>query len=218
MQRRGFTLIEIMTTILIFGILVSITSYVYGKALERNRDIQRVSDLNNTKNALEQYYLEHRTYPYNTSYQSGLASHPWVAKYELERYRLDTCDSANGDPGKVYLAPNYITTLPEDPLNSIARSLNANCQLDSSAGYGQYIYASLAVNEAGSKKVGQYYLMARLERELNVSDRFPDIAPRYALTLSKINSWGLNYCSKENPNPIDSTCSHNYYLKNSNND
>ncbi|MEX1123836.1 MAG: prepilin-type N-terminal cleavage/methylation domain-containing protein [Patescibacteria group bacterium] len=223
MKKYGFTLIEVLTVMFIIGILVTITSYVFAKSLERNRDTQRLSDLNNIKNSLEQFYLVNKTYPYNTAYKASLIPRPWVAKYELERYKIATCDSGLADPGKNYLAPTYMTTLPEDPLYTVARSLNANCQLEAMAGqpvagYGQYLYTSLATNEATSNKVGQYYLMARLERQLNISDSFPTIDPRYALTISRINSWGQTYCSNDSGNPLDSGCSYNYYLKNSNND
>ena len=63
MSKRGFTLIEILTVILIIGVLVSVTSYVFNSSLIRSRDTQRKTDLDTIKNALEQYYLDTRTYP-----------------------------------------------------------------------------------------------------------------------------------------------------------
>lgn len=226
-KSRAFTLIEILTVIFIFGILVSITGYVYGSSLARSRDTQRKTDMNTIKTTLEQYYLENKEYPVNTSYKNGLSSHPWVAKYELEKYVLKDpgCDSEERDPDKSFLAPHYIITIPEDPhfqIQSSLRKLGSDCQLISTAGgnvagYGQYIYAS-KINDVGVK-AHKYILMARLERETFVSKELFDLeGNKYALTSEKIDTWGLNYCSKEDPDPIHKNCTHNYYLSTSNND
>lgn len=224
MKRRGFTLIEILTVMFIFGILVSITGYVYGVSLARSRDIERKTDMNTIKTTLEQYYLENREYPENTSYKSGLLTiHPWVAKYELEKYVLGNCDSSDNSPSKVFLAPNYITTIPEDPHFQIQSSLSSNCELvptagGNVAGYGQYIYAG-QINARGDK-ANRYVLMARLERDTFVSKNMFNIEEsRYSLTVQKINSWGYTFCSKSQPeDPVRPACSHNYYLATSNND
>ncbi len=216
-KRRAFTLIEVLTTIVIFGILISITGYVYGVSLARSRDNQRLVDVATIKNALEQYYLDERSYPQNSFYTNP--GRPWVAKYELERYKTDGCD--NVDPGKTkYLAPTYITSLPEDPRYQMV--LNTSCDLatpPTPVGYGQYLYVSLVADET-ELKPKEYYLMARLERVTHVSDEIPTVGNIYDFTLNEIfptnNPWGYNYCAG-----VDSTvatCSYNYYVKNSNND
>lgn len=223
-MKRGFTLIEVLTTILIFGILVSITSYVYGKSLERSRDTQRVSDLRTIKNALEQYYLEERAYPINSYYNAPNA--PWVAKYELESYKTHAGTCSNSSRKTKYLAPNFITSLPEDPRYLMV--LNAACDLDPAvapiAGYGQYLYVSLVADKT-ELKPKEYYLMARLEREKpHVSPAVPTVdSTRYGFTATQIfptsQLWGYTYCAENSPQgPTDPTCSYNYYLKNSNND
>ena len=222
---KGFTLIEVLTTVFIIGILVALTSYVLQSSLSRSRDTQRLSDLNNIKTTLEQYYLENREYPENTLYKSGLVNpnDPWVAKYELERYVLadNACDSSENNSNKVFLAPNYITTIPEDPQYKLLESLNpGSCVITTTPGgnvpgYGQYIYAS-QINVEGDK-ANLYHLMARLERNTHVSENLFNIDPaRYSLTVQKINNWGYTYCSGKNS--TDPSCTHNYYLKNSNND
>lgn len=227
---RGFTLVEVLTTIAIFGILASITGYVYGVSLARSRDNQRLSDLNNIKNSLEQYHLMNKRYPYNTAYKAGFSDYPFVAKYELEEYKsaegfsdLD-CDNTVTDPDKVglFLAPKFISNLPEDPRYQMSLSAvgNQKCVLSTSAGspstgYGQYLYASFMEDEAD--RPGQYYLMARLERDTHVSDNLFNIPAKFAFTSAVVNTWG-GFCSKQSPDPVSNACSHNYFLKNSSND
>jgi len=224
-KRWGFTLVEVLTVIFIFGVLASITSYVYGSSLARSRDNQRLSDLNSIKNTLEQFYLENRYYPKNTAYKSGLDNHPWVAKYELEKYILSeepNCNSTTDDPGKSFLAPHYITTIPEDPRYKLLPSLNSNCEIVSTAsgnvpGYGQYVYASHVKSEDDKPKT--YTLMARLERTTHISKTLFNIDPvKYTLASQKVNSWGYTFCSAEDIDPTATSCSYNYYLSTSNND
>ncbi|MEX1051826.1 MAG: type II secretion system protein [Patescibacteria group bacterium] len=223
-MRRGFTLIEVLTTIVIFGILISITGYVYGVSLARSRDNQRLVDVATIKNTLEQYYLDERSYPHNSYYANQ--SQPWIAKYELERYKTDTCD--NLDPTKLkYLAPNYITSLPEDPRYQLV--LDSSCDIASNTalpvtGYGQYLYASL-VADSNDTKPKEYYLMARLERTTHVSKTVPTVESRYAFSAGQIDfsgqgaGWDYTYCAKDSiGDPTEAGCSYNYYVKNSNND
>ncbi len=224
--RKGFTLIEVLTTIVIFGVLISITGYVYGVSLQRSRDNTRLSDIATIKNALEQYYLDERSYPHNSFYTISNPNRPWVAKYELERYKTDECD--NSDAGKKYVAPNYITSLPEDPRHQM--TLTASCSLDATstptAGYGQYLYASLVADRSETKPK-EYYLIARLERITHVSETVPTVESRYAFSATQIDfqnqgtGWDYLYCAKSSASragPTGELCSYNYYVKNSNND
>lgn len=229
-QKRllGFTLIEILTVITIFGILVTITSYIYSSALQRSRDNQRMADMSSIKNALEQFYLTNRHYPVNSSYlPSTETARPWVAKNELELYNIADC--ASGAEPKLYLAPTYISTIPEDPRHNMQSVIDANggCKFSLGRdGYGQYTYVSLVRDQSQVQRPGRYYLMARLERADGASEISPmsSIASQFQLTSSKLQQWNgsrLGYCAKTG-SPLtpanNPDCSHNYYLSSSNND
>ena len=55
-NKSGFTLIELLVVIVIIGILVGITLFVYRGAQGRARDAQRQTDIANIQKALELYY------------------------------------------------------------------------------------------------------------------------------------------------------------------
>jgi prepilin-type N-terminal cleavage/methylation domain-containing protein len=59
----GFTLIEMLIVVAIIGILASAIMVGLGPAQQKGRDARRMSDLNQTQNALELYYTKYGTYP-----------------------------------------------------------------------------------------------------------------------------------------------------------
>lgn len=65
LNKKGFTLIEILIVIMIIGILSGVLFSVLNvKGLrQKTRDSQRISDLKKMQTALELYFADYRTYP-----------------------------------------------------------------------------------------------------------------------------------------------------------
>ena len=59
---RGFTLIELMVVIAIIGVLATIISAPIQTYLKKSRDAKKVADMNEIKNALGQYSVDHNGY------------------------------------------------------------------------------------------------------------------------------------------------------------
>lgn len=63
-SRKGFTILELLISIAIIGILVSIGAAAYTSAQRKARDSRRTSDLKAIQNAYEQYYADNSSvYP-----------------------------------------------------------------------------------------------------------------------------------------------------------
>ena len=97
-QTRAFTLIELMITVAIIGILTGIATLSYSAINQRSRDAQRINDLNQIKIALTTYY--NAQIP--PLYVSGSAI---------------TINDSN-DALTTALKPNYIRDVPVDPINA----------------------------------------------------------------------------------------------------
>jgi prepilin-type N-terminal cleavage/methylation domain-containing protein len=159
-RRRGFTLIEILTVIFIFGVLVSISGYVYSAALARSRDNQRKTDLQTIKNGLEQFYLDNRAYPGFDTTGSGQI---FLAKWQLEKASSAGCLTA---PTKTkFLTPTYLSSVPQDPQKTLDVSLGCGSLTNTAAHTGQYVYFSLPKDSA---RAG-FVLGAKVERDTNLT-------------------------------------------------
>lgn len=94
-MRKGFTLIEILITLGIFLVILSIVIASISSARLGSRDGKRIADINQIRLALEQYYDACGQYP-----QSPL-----------------TTGSSSGCSGSTNLG-NFISQIPKDPLGS----------------------------------------------------------------------------------------------------
>lgn len=61
--KMGFTLIELLVVIAIIGILITVGSVSYLRAIRLSRDSKRKTDLEQIRQALETYRSENREYP-----------------------------------------------------------------------------------------------------------------------------------------------------------
>lgn len=63
MNQKGFTLIEILIVVAIFGLLGTLSSIAVGSARSKMRDVKRVSDVRILQSALEDHFKETSRYP-----------------------------------------------------------------------------------------------------------------------------------------------------------
>jgi len=63
MNRKAFTLIELLIVIIILGVLAALITGNFFTSLKKGRDAKRKADLEQITRALEMYYEDKRTYP-----------------------------------------------------------------------------------------------------------------------------------------------------------
>ncbi|HNX10724.1 MAG TPA: FISUMP domain-containing protein [bacterium] len=63
MKRPAFTLIEIMVSILIIGLITTVAAVSVGQVRAKSRDTKRITDIKSLQSALEAYYRDENQYP-----------------------------------------------------------------------------------------------------------------------------------------------------------
>jgi general secretion pathway protein G len=88
MQKKGFTLIEILVAVTIIAVLSIIGVASYISVSKRSRDVKRKSDLEQVRSALEMYRADNGFYPSSaggfvtlSALDNGSGSGPLVSKY-----------------------------------------------------------------------------------------------------------------------------------------
>lgn len=71
MNKKGFTLIEMLIVVAIVGLLASVVVLGIGNARERARDAKRAGDIRQIQNAAEAFYATNNTYPANLGQMDG---------------------------------------------------------------------------------------------------------------------------------------------------
>jgi prepilin-type N-terminal cleavage/methylation domain-containing protein len=94
-QRKGFTIIELLVSIVVIGILVTIMIVSYGGIQQRSRDSDRSSDITQLKIAIEKYHADKSMYPPDCGDNVG----------------------CNASSLATALSP-YLATIPHDPRNT----------------------------------------------------------------------------------------------------
>jgi len=71
--RRGFTALEALIVLAVFGLLATLAIFSLNSARASLRDAQRLSDVSVLRSALSQYWLEKATYPTSEGVDLGFA-------------------------------------------------------------------------------------------------------------------------------------------------
>jgi general secretion pathway protein G len=74
MNTKGFTLLELLVSATIIGVLTIIGVVSYGSVNKRSRDVKRKSDLEQIRSALEMYRSDNGFYPAANGGSWGVAS------------------------------------------------------------------------------------------------------------------------------------------------
>jgi type IV pilus assembly protein PilE len=85
-KNNGFTLIELMVTVVIVGILASIAYPSYIQFVAKGARSDGLAGLMNVANRQEQYYLDHKGYT-NDMTKLGFNTDPWIVDntfYEVD--------------------------------------------------------------------------------------------------------------------------------------
>lgn len=172
MRRRfGFTLIEILVVIAILGILVSISSLVWGSVAARGRDNTRKTDLARIKNVLEQYSTDNRAYPtYDTS-----KGRIYAATWQLDNTNAECSHDDRINLRLINESPktNYISSIPTDPKRRLEFGAGCSTKQDQ---HSMYLYLSSPAGTNGqgpsaTSSANGYALLATLEQS---AGRTPD--------------------------------------------
>ena len=86
MKNVGFTLIEVMITVVIVGILASIAYPNYTQFVAKGARADGLAGVMHVANLQEQYYLDHRSFATDMK-KLGLNQDPWVV--ENNYYEVD---------------------------------------------------------------------------------------------------------------------------------
>lgn len=160
--KRGFTIVELLVTITIIAILVSIGLVVYADVLPKARDAKRKQDLQLTNQALKIYHEKNGRYPCTTDRSwSEAPTTITTANYSASGgFWINDNDFGNcGSTSALPLGSDYISEMPQDPKE------NSNQVLVNSENFGYGYWAGNPTNNPGCPgREGQYHILfARLE-------------------------------------------------------
>ncbi|MEA3249743.1 MAG: prepilin-type N-terminal cleavage/methylation domain-containing protein [Patescibacteria group bacterium] len=142
-SRAGFTLIELLVVITIIGALSAIGTVSYQSVRMAGRDVKRASDMKQIQTALELYFENHQTYPFD--------QHPGIDGLPLGFDATDQLSDSGFAP-EISGTP-YMIGVPRNPqpggTEYVYRSLYRDGR-DCSTNRGCESYAILFTLEAGS--------------------------------------------------------------------
>jgi len=143
-MKKGFTIIELLMTLLIVGLLAAGITIGINNSQMKSRDSRRVSDLQLLKKATSMYFLDHSVYPLHNDMLDPTQS---VSGYDCGACTLaksiQTVASVivnNSTWGSVFVTNQYLNTAPYDPENTKADIfVDANGENYNSPAYYAYV-------------------------------------------------------------------------------
>lgn len=130
-MRRGFTLVELLITIMIIGILVTIATFGVRQAQQSARDGRRRSDLENLAVALELYRSDCNAYP--TSLGTSLQGNGSTTRCANSNVYMDVVPADPQGPTRRYaysgLGPSFVlcASLEQAPNPAVSTAGCGSC-------------------------------------------------------------------------------------------
>ena len=141
-NKKGFTIIELLVVISIIGLLSTISVVSLNGARIKSRDARRLADMQQILTALELYYNEYGTYPATPSvYGEGTTCGGW----DTSRFDSD------GD-GKNFIEPLFDAGFLNKKIHAPGDTSTSAC-----GGYDYYLY--MAGNSGCDASKGAYFVL-----------------------------------------------------------
>lgn len=130
MNKKGFTLVEILVVLGIIGLLGILATVMLSSARVRSRDAKRLSDMARVQTALELYFNDHNSYPLQTDAAAlGQAATACLSSSGFS----PICDASSES---VYLSA--VPSTPSSGLKELVEcsgKVNAYCYVGTAAAY-----------------------------------------------------------------------------------
>jgi prepilin-type N-terminal cleavage/methylation domain-containing protein len=165
-RSQGFTLIEVLTVVVILGILLGIVAVFYNSVQTQSRDSKREGDMRVLQRALQAYYDKNGEYPFSCQYGGGTVCATQTTAYQSAtgvapistlgpsttaanlQSLLPPIDAAFGDPQRG--SNNTINVLNTSATNYISKKSYFYLSMDL---YNLSSSAALATNDSGSSTI-----------------------------------------------------------------
>lgn len=175
-ERKGFTLIEILIVVAIIAILASVVLVGLGPTQQAGRDARRLSDLRQVQNGLELYYNKCGFYPGSATGASACAASNNAATAGYADMSSAVTGSGLG-----------INTMPLDPTNAAPHTYLFDTNGKTAS---QYVLAAVLENTGNTVFTGYTALTVTQLATYTSGDTLTNsavatacVAPEYCLTL-----------------------------------
>lgn len=121
MNNKGFTLIELIVSVVVIAVLMSTTLVAYSAVSQNSRDARRKTDLEMIRGALEQYRSRHGQYPVGNSGTDRAACTTNPSSTDPANYNLNGTvetgftEATGGCIFGALVVEGYLSKVPLDP-------------------------------------------------------------------------------------------------------